>query len=163
LFSVLDRHANDSVQICACAPALRSLVKRHLSSEKSVVGHVTRKVLKKEKKATTSTSSTASRFASYPDSLYYRSFDLEGIAVDGYGYVVTITAGDGGAQRRKSHKFWPFARKDVEEGSWSVDRPSFDHLGGSTSEKPAIEIVTTRSMEMRESFYAGRDSKMSHF
>jgi hypothetical protein len=104
--------------------------------------------------------STVSPFATYADSVYHRSFDLEGIAVDGYGYVVTITAGDGEAQKGKSRRYWPFGRKDVEKNMWSTSIPAFGQRRGPRNEKRAIEIVTTRSLEMRESFYEKRDKKM---
>jgi hypothetical protein len=91
----------------------------------------------------------------------YHSFDLEGIAVDGYGYVVTITAENGKRHKTKSRNNCLFGRNATEESMWSVGRAAFRPREASMIDKPAIEIVTTRSLEMRESFYEERDRKWS--
>jgi hypothetical protein len=161
-FSYLYGDSNNSVQICACAPALRPMIGRLFSSQRPIVSELTRNPFSKEREPTISSDSTISPFGTRAETMCYHTFDLEGIAVDSYGYVVTITAENGERQRTKSRKYWSFSRKDIEKSMRSASRSAFRQRGASMNEKPVIEIVTTRSLEMRESFYEDRDNRMSH-
>jgi hypothetical protein len=157
--NVLYGQCINSVQICACAPALRPLVGRVFSGERPVAKELARSFLSKGRHPTVSSVSTYSPYATSTDTKFHHSFDLEGIAVDGYGYVVTITAGNGEMQRQKSKRYWPFGRSDIEDSVLSGGRWPFHRRGNSIDEKMAMEIVTTRSLELHESIYEARDYK----
>lgn len=87
--------------------------------------------------------------------MHYHSFDLEGIAVDGYGYVVTITAGNGDTRKTRSRKYWPFGRRDTEgRRTWVIGRSAHIRCGSSFDEKRSMEIVRSKSLEMTETFSA---------
>lgn len=92
-----------------------------------------------------------SSYAAQAEILLSRTIDLEGIALDGFGYTVTITAGDPSAKNRKSRK----SPRDLEMGrmAWpmnrNVSRSGFVDHG---LKMGAIEIVERKSLELTESF-----------
>jgi hypothetical protein len=93
---------------------------------------------------------------------FYHEFDIEGIAVDNYSYVVTIRADHPEMDGRKIRNYWPFGgtrdMKLLPAPCRSLSRLSNSMFSGKEAlpvEQPAMEIVTRRSWEMRESFHSG--------
>jgi hypothetical protein len=111
-------------------------------------------------------------FASQAERLLYRPVDLEGIAVDGYGYTVTITAENPKLRKRKSRRYFSFGGNESEQDfgitsprrslarMWSVRRTGTPQPNMSLDEQP-IEIITRRSLELRESFRKNSKEELS--
>jgi hypothetical protein len=93
--------------------------------------------------------------------LLSRTVDVEGIPLDGYGYTVSITAGDPTPRTRWAGRFARKNRDDAEKGEakWPMGRivpkPNGGFIDDSLKNGP-IKIVERRSLELRESFEEGR-------
>lgn len=125
-------------------------------------------------KQSTSTSQTGSSrrnldpklstYATQAELLLSRTVDVEGIALDGYGYTVSITAGDPTPRKRWMERFARKNRGDAEKGEakWPMGRIISKPNGGFIDESlknGAIEIVTRKSLEFRESFEENRQDQ----
>jgi hypothetical protein len=138
------------------------LIGRIISSQKPIVAELSRNHYYNEGKPGLSSVGSVSPFGTSPKpSLCYHSFDLEGIAVDDYGYVVTITAENGDIHKMRNRKNWSFGGIDFGKSMWKAGRSAFHRRENSTEEKIGIEIGITQSLEMRESFYDDRYNKSS--
>lgn len=87
-----------------------------------------------------------------------RTIDVEGIALDGFGYNVTITAGDSKIKQRRPRKSWWKGGDDLEVGQVSVSRSGLVDQG---LKMGTIEIVERKSLELKESFEASRPDWMT--
>jgi len=147
-------------QICACAPALRSFVGQLLKRYKAADHDILRSLNTKRSDSTTqdgsihSSHKKTSSYATQAEILLSRSIDLEGIASRSFGYTVTITGGDQTKPKRKASVFLPFGRRDVVRSPTSQRGASMDEK----FDHACIEIVTRKSLELRESF-DGNQSK----
>lgn len=99
-----------------------------------------------------------SHYASQAEMLLSRTIDVEGIALDGFGYTVTVTAGGSKIKQRRLSKSWRKGSADVEDGQVSVSRSGFVEQGLKIG---TVGIVERVSLELRESFEATRPDGMT--
>jgi hypothetical protein len=176
---LLNDSADNHIKTCACAPALGPWIGRVVSSGRPIVRELPRKSFGQDSERTLSSerSRTFNDNKSFPyatitERTSYHAFDLEGIAVDGYGYVVTITAEHSkqyqGQSNSKLGTWWTghgtklglasprrlFSR--MRSGDGSVYRRG----EGIPLENAAIGITTRRSLEIRQSY--NRNAYMKH-
>jgi hypothetical protein len=163
------RRTNDYVKICACAPTLRPLIRQIFSSRSPAVCSLTVNSHGKESNPASSYDGTRAsgeyRLPALPR--FYHEFDIEGIAVDNYSYVVTIRADHPETNSRRIRNYWPFGGTRDMKLNLSAPRRSLSRMSNSMIrqqetlpvEQPVMEIVARRSWEMRESFHSGIGKK----
>ncbi|KAE9971827.1 hypothetical protein EG328_005358 [Venturia inaequalis] len=113
-----------TAMICSCAPALRSFF-GHLGNRlRTFPDKLSVKLSKKRSISTMQNSGNSgpslepklSHYASQAEMLLSRTIDVEGIALDGFGYTVTVTAGGSKIKQRRRSKSWRKGSADVEDG-----------------------------------------------
>jgi len=153
--------------ICACAPVLSPFFSRKFGRKQALEMPPEKSFNMGSFNKTTSTTSMTvldkSNYTSY--ATYWKTVDVEGIALDGLGYTVTITAGT----PKSGRKSW--FRSLIRSKDEETAAPAHPELrtdttiqtyrsrsklgwGGSKSKEP-IEIVTRNSFEVVEENYRG--------
>lgn len=155
-------------QICASAPSLRPYLGRVLFHEKPTRAAVVKSPNKLQKPRSSAESKRSGTQTTAMDSAWETAtrwhFDLEGIGVDGFGYTVTVTGGPEGPKRRKLTNHCIRIPRNLKSGTkgaptWNlgnsikrlVRHPARDS-DANLSEKGNVEIITRKSLELRESF-----------
>ncbi|TID13469.1 hypothetical protein E6O75_ATG11385 [Venturia nashicola] len=146
--------------ICACVPSIRSLFRHAGKALRSFPEEVNRSLTRRPQhlSANGRPDSESSRhnldpklsiYAAQAELQLSRSVDVEGIGLDGFGYTVTITAGNPVKKRslRKRKSAMPEDNAEAEKGeeNWQMSRMSSQSPGG-------IMVSQRKSLEVTEVF-----------
>ncbi|QDS76340.1 hypothetical protein FKW77_002789 [Venturia effusa] len=156
--------------ICSCAPALRAFFGHLATSLRASRDKPSLVPPRKHSISTVQNSGNSRRtlepklstYASQAEILLSRTVDVEGIALDGLGYTVSITAGESESKKSNLSKPWRRSGADVETGQMNWPARTNVSRSGPVDEEPkigTIEIVERKSLELRESFELTRPAQ----
>ena len=162
-------------KICASAPALRPIVGKLLFGKRangpavvdSRLADSQLEIISPTHSTQMSHEQKVPNYGSQAEMFYCRTFDVEGITTEGYGYTVTITAGNGGSNWRNKISKAPRQGEMAGESNrgrsvgwlgylprfWSRrEPPSPRNRQASTSGNSGMEIFTRTSLDVEENF-----------